>query len=429
MDTSRTGGDDGFLDEIAAGNPRSWRKKGRRTFGSRLQHAAPELQTAPAISNELLLVVRGAFTDNQAEALARKHGLLRLESAAIPLIGATVLRWRIPDGRSPQAVMRDLSNEVRVSLVQRNLRYWTRQAPVQRTEAGDPAEYAVAKLHLAEAHQLARGTDVAIAVIDSGVDATHPELAGVVTTRFDALNSSEGPHPHGTGVAGIIAAHLKLVGSAPGARLIAIRAFSASQMYGAESTSFVLLKALNYAVAQNAQVINMSFAGPRDPLVAEALAAAYARGTVMVAAVGNAGPNSRPLYPGADSHVIAVTATDSADRLFASANRGAYVAVAAPGVDILMPGLDGSYQVNSGTSFAAAYVSGVAALLIDRNPGIKPDAIRAALTSTARDLGPKGRDDGFGAGLTDAFAAVEAASRALGAGATALPPASSEAPR
>src|SRR4029077_8950200 len=120
-------------------------------------------------------------------------------------------------------------------------------------------------LHLPEAQLLVRGTDVAVAVIDSGIDVTHPELAGSVTGTFDALNSREGPHPHGTGVAGIIAAHTRLTGAAPAARILAIRAFAANPADGAESTSFVVIRAISYAVEQKAQVINMSFAGPPDP--------------------------------------------------------------------------------------------------------------------------------------------------------------------
>jgi hypothetical protein len=430
LDDSRVGGgsDDRFLSDIASGDPRSWSDRKKRSVAARSGESRPDVNLPKEVRREVLTVLDGALTESAINALGRRHRVEPIESQAVPLIDATVLRWRIADGRSPDAVTRELSRDVQVRLAQPNLRYFAQQEAPAPSE-GDPSEYAVAKLHLPEAHRLARGTDVAIAVIDSGIDVTHPELAGVIAGTYDALNSKEGPHPHGTGVAGAIAAHARLIGTAPGARLIAIRAFGASQIYGAESTSFVVLKALNYAVSQNAQIINMSFAGPRDPMVAQALAAAFTRGTVLVAAAGNAGPKSLPLYPAADSHVIAVTATDSSDRLFANANRGAYIAVAAPGVDILMPGLGERYQVNSGTSFAAAYVSGLAALLIDRNPGITPDGVRAALTSTARDLGPKGRDDQFGAGLADALAAVEAASRSVSPGATNAQPPAASAPR
>jgi subtilisin family serine protease len=362
-------------------------------------------------------VVDGAPTDAQVDALAQRHRLARIESQSLPLLAATIFRWRIPDNRPLSRVLSELSNDRDVRFSQANMSYRTQDAGSKTPLEGDPGQYALARLHLPEAHLLARGTDVVIAVIDTGIDVTHPELAGAIIGTYDALNSKEGAHPHGTGVAGTIVAHSRLVGSAPAARILAIRAFAANPSNGAESTSFVVLKALNYAVQQNAQIINMSFAGPADPLVQQALAVSSARGIVLVAAAGNAGPNSPPLYPAADSHVIAVTATDSGDHLFAQANRGAHVAVAAPGVDILMPAPEDKYQVNSGTSFAAAYVSGLAALLIDRNPGVTPDGVRAALTSTAHDLGPKGRDDQFGAGLADALAAVQAVSRSVTAGA------------
>jgi subtilisin family serine protease len=115
------------------------------------------------------------------------------------------------------------------------------------------------------------------------------------------------------------------------------------------------------------------------------------------------------LYPAAYRTVIAVSATDSADRLFAASNRGKHIAVAAPGVDLVLPSPEGKYQVTSGTSFAAAYVSGLAALMIERNPSLTPDGVRAKLTATARDLGPKGPDEQFGAGLADAVGALAAA--------------------
>jgi subtilisin family serine protease len=93
---------------------------------------------------------------------------------------------------------------------------------------------------------------------------------------------------------------------------------------------------------------------------------------VLIAAAGNAGTKSPPLYPGADPNVIAVTATDVDDKLFPGANRGRYIAVAAPGVDILVPAPDNSYQLTTGTSVASAEVSGVAALLLERNSQSRP---------------------------------------------------------
>jgi subtilisin family serine protease len=149
----------------------------------------------------------------------------------------------------------------------------------------------------------------------------------------------------------------------------------------------------------------MSFAGPPDPTLQEAIAKAYQKGVVLVAAAGNGGPNSPPLYPAADPNVIAATATDVDDQLFPLANRGNYIELAAPGVDVVLPAPEARYQLASGTSVAAAHVSGVVALLLERNPALSPDDIRKILGTTARALS-KERQDGFAVGLIDASQAL-----------------------
>jgi subtilisin family serine protease len=279
-------------------------------------------------------------------------------------------------------------------------------APAEKPD-GDPAQYTLGKLRLPLAHGLAKGDQVLVAVIDSGVDTAHPEFAGVIADTYDLIDPAEPPHAHGTAIAGAIAAHSRLMGVAPSAKILAIRAFGDSKG-SAESTTFNILKSMNWAVEKNANIINMSFAGPKDPALSRSLAAARQKGIVLIAAVGNAGPKSPPLYPAADANVIAVTATDSDDQLFKASNRGNHIAVAAPGVDILLPSPGGGYQVSSGTSFAAAHVSGIAALILERKRDLKPDTVRKILTSSAKDLGPKGRDIYFGAGLADAYQALTA---------------------
>jgi subtilisin family serine protease len=358
------------------------------------------------VAGLLVAEIDGSLSDAQADALARRHGLARLQSQNFPLIGTTVGLFRITDGRAAGTVSREFGTEISVHSVQPDFRYLLQEQKAALTE-GDPSQYAVAKLRLPEAHTLARGANVTVAVIDSGIDIKHPELVNTIADSFDALGSKEGPHVHGTGIAGAIVAHARLMGSAPAARILAIRAFGAAPN-GAESTSFVILKALDYAASHGAQIVNMSFAGPKDALIERGIAAAAAKGIVMVAASGNAGPKSPPLYPAANTNVIAVSATDAQDKLFAASNRGSHIAIAAPGVDIFLPAPDEKYQMTSGTSFSAAYVSGLAALMLERNPSLKPDEVRAILMKTARDLGAPGRDDLFGAGEADAFAAVSA---------------------
>jgi subtilisin family serine protease len=385
--------------------------------------ARPNVTQAAAnlrvIANELVAEIDGTLTDAQADELARRHRLARVASQSFPLLGTTIGLFRVTDRRAVETVSRELSADTGVRAVQPNFRYVLQQQKLPSIE-GDPAQYALAKLRLPEAHTLVRGANVTIAVIDSGIDATHPELANSIADTFDALGSKEGPHPHGTGIAGVIAAHARLMGAAPEVRILAIRAFGAVA-HGAESNSYVILKSLDYAALHGAQIVNMSFAGPKDAVIARAIAATAARGIVMVAAAGNSGAKSPPLYPAAEPNVIAVSATDAQDRLITASNRGGYVAIAAPGADIFVPAPYGEYQMMSGTSFSAAYVSGIAALMLARNSELQPDQLRSLLMKTARDLGSPGRDNLFGSGEADAFAAVQGAGAASPAPVAAAP--------
>ena len=206
-------------------------------------------------------------------------------------------------------------------------------------------------------------------------------------------------------MAGAIASHIGLLGVAPNAKLIAICAFGGSGGKP-EATSAKIVRGLDYAIAHGAKVVNMSFAGPPDPALAQEMQIAREKGILIVAAAGNAGAKSPPLYPGADPNVMAVTATDEHDRLFNGANQGSYVAVAAPGVNILVPAPNGDVQFTTGTSVASANVSGVAALLLAEKSTRTPEEIRTILVETAKHLGPKGINPQFGAGLVDPLKAL-----------------------
>jgi subtilisin family serine protease len=153
----------------------------------------------------------------------------------------------------------------------------------------------------------------------------------------------------------------------------------------------------------------MSFTGPPDPVTLRSLQAAYKRGIVLIAAAGNAGPKSAPLYPAAYPEVIAVSGSDVNNKSSIFSNRGTFISVAAPGTDITVAIPDGGFEVASGTSFSAAEVSGIAAMMLERKSDLTPEAVRRILEGTAKDIGSKGRDVMFGAGLADAYAAVSAA--------------------
>jgi subtilisin family serine protease len=342
-------------------------------------------------------------------------GLSIMSSQSMPLIGVTTYQVHIDNGQSITAIIQSLAREQIVAGAQANYTYALLQDLAQDPNLagltqgeGDAAQYAIGKLGLVAVHRQLKGSNISVAVIDSQIDVKHPDLDGDIAEQYDAVGAADEPHSHGTGMAGAIASHRRLMGIAPAARIYAVHAFS-SGAASAESTTFNILKGLEWASDKGVRVINMSFAGPRDPSIERALKSAHDRGIVLIAAAGNAGPKSPPLFPGADPNVIAVTATDVNDKLFTGANRGKYVAVAAPGVDILVPAPENTYQLTTGTSVASAEVSGVAALLIERNPNLGPEDVRKILTSSARRLGTKDRDDDFGSGLVDPSRAIQTA--------------------
>lgn len=347
-----------------------------------------------------------ATVDDQ---IAQTFNLQRISSDTNALIGRRIILYRIPDQRDARALVPQVAADARVARAQLNWRYEVNEGRVNKlAQAG--LQYAINLIRLPNALALARGEGVSIAVIDSGVDERHRGLMGSVTKRFDAAGAAGAADvTHGTAIAGIIRSNGTALGVAPAARLLSARAFyKASGFSTAQSSTVILLRALDWSVANGARVINMSFAGPEDRDVAEGIALAAKRGVIMVAAAGNEGPRAKPAYPAAYADVIAVTATDEYDRLYGMANQGGYVAVSAPGVDVLVLTPGNGHGYTSGTSMAAAHVSGLIALALERNGTLTPADVKDLLARTARDLGAAGVDPKFGAGRVDAEALINA---------------------
>ena len=360
------------------------------------------------VSNEMILHVGAEVSPQALDAAARRLGLTPIGSQNLALSGGRLVHFRIANGQVADAV-RMLEAE-KIGIAQPNYVFHLQQdahatAPPPK---GDPAQYVVDKLHLHDAHGIALGANVTVAVIDSLVDAAHPDLAGSIAGQFDAVAATDKPDEHGTGMTGAIAAHRRLLGIAPRARILAIHAFSPDAQHPQQATTQNIVAGIDWAIAKGARVINMSFAGPYDPMLQLALKKARDKGVVLIAAAGNMGPQSPPLYPAADENVIAVTAVDESDKLMPQANQGPHVALAAPGVNVFEAAPRATYNFTTGTSVAAAHVSGVAALILERNPGIDPAVLEEALFSTARDLGAPGRDPMFGYGLVDPYRALNA---------------------
>jgi subtilisin family serine protease len=377
----------------------------------------PDRAPALAVPNEVLIIFRHDAPQN-VEDFARDYRLVHVQSYSDSLLGRTVHHFRISSGdvpvaglpsrsrmrstspRSEQHRKKDdesirekvdaaarmdeyislLSSDPRIESVQPNYVYERKDdhSRQEHSRIGSQGQYVLTKLRIKEAHRLATGARIKIAVIDSGIDATHPELQGAVETELKVVGDSDGPDKHGTAIAGAIVSHGDLLGVAPAARILAVRAFN-----DAGGTTLTITRGMNWSFQSGARIVNMSFAGPEDPLLHREVTAAFNRGLILVAAAGNAGADSPPKYPAAYPEVIAVTATDSDDRVLQQANTGRYVAIAAPGVEIVAPHPGRTYQFSTGTSIAAAHVSGVAALLLERNPRLSADEIRSILVATA----------------------------------------------
>ncbi len=386
--------------------PQQQQQKQQQASSNRPGFNLPPSGERNLVPNEVLVTTPAALPNDVFQAILRRHRLTQIETQDFQLTGRRIHRLRINGNRSVSQVINALRSETQLNRAGANFQYALLQANALNAGDGAGEQYALAKLRLNEAHAIARGQSVVVAVIDSMIDADHPELKGMIVDRFNATGAEDKPHAHGTGMAGAIASQGRVTGTAPAVRVLAAKAFGVASKDG-QGTTFHILKSIEWAAKNGARVINMSFAGPtNDPEIADMLAAARTKKIVLIAAAGNAGPKSPPLFPAADPNVIAVTATDNQDRGFERAVRGKHIAVSAPGVDILVPSTDSGYQLTSGTSVAAAEISGVAALLVERGPTLDADNVRKLLMSSARDLGPKGHDVQFGAGLTDAYQAL-----------------------
>jgi len=297
-----------------------------------------------------------------AAELARRHGLKLLSEWPMPILGVDCYVMETPKGASPEAVAAELSRDPRVA--------WSEPMHLYRGQASPPndplfqAQPAAKVWRLADLHQVATGRGVKVAVVDSRIDARHPDLVGQVQVARDFLPDRPGePEAHGTEVAAVIAAladnRVGIVGVAPHARLMALRAcWQEPAQPGTLCDTLSLARALSFAIENGAQVINLSLSGPDDTLLSRLLDVAIARGATVV---GAADPSlGRGGFPASHAGVVPV-AVDGGDQ----AGRGFLLA---PGRDVPTADAHGGWTLVSGSSFAAAHVTGLAALVREREP-------------------------------------------------------------
>jgi len=294
-----------------------------------------------------------------AASLAREHGLTLVTDWAMPLLGLDCFVMAVPDDQMPESVALALSRDPRVA--------WAQPMNVFRSRGRDdplyPLQPAAQAWHLLSLHELSTGRDVRVAVVDSGVDERHPDLVGQVVLKENFVDSHRDvPEDHGTAVAGIIAARadngVGIVGVAPNARLLALRACWQESSQATLCTSLSLAMALHFAISHDAAVINLSLSGPSDRLLDRLLDVALARNISVVGAVDRKSPDGG--FPASHAGVVAVTDAPGQPALPGT--------LIAPGRDVptTLPGA--RWNLVSGSSYAAAHVAGLFALMRERSP-------------------------------------------------------------
>ncbi|MFY1626639.1 type VII secretion-associated serine protease mycosin [Micromonospora sp. WMMD735] len=283
-------------------------------------------------------------------------------------------------------------------------------------------------LDTTEAHRITKGKDSVVAVLDTGVS-RHPDLRQNLLPGVDTIPGGSGDgrsdrDSHGTGMAGLIAAHGQrnnsgALGIAPEAKILPI--FSTSPK--GDGSPDALAEGIRFAIANGANIINISSVGTKSRELEQAITLALASDIVVVASAGNLPDDTKVGYPASVGDVIAVGGVDQTGRHAPISVSGPEIDVVAPAVDIYSTSINGRYRKGTGTSDATAIVAGAAALVRSKYPYLPAAEVVHRLTATAVDKGPPGRDDEYGYGVIDLVAALTADVPPLGfEGTTVTPP-------
>ena len=365
------------------------------------------------VQNEVLAVGADQASIERAEALGFKAEPIMASEAS----DHTIVRFTVPSGldaaRGEELLSRELPGQrFELNKVYRLYRASARAEPVtldKSLPATAPGNAPTCAANRCFAREVIGWKDtlapcaknLKIGVIDTGIDLSHPAFEGRHIQRFDFAPEGRQPAPnwHGTAVLALLAggAQTSTPGLVPDAEFYSASIFYSDERGDMAADTVSLLRALDQMQTDGVKIINMSFAGPRDSLVAEAIERMSEAGVVFVAAAGNEGPTADPAYPAAYPQVIAVTAVTKDLRNYRYANRGNHIDVSAPGVDVWTAAPGGGAGFNTGTSFAAPYVTAV--LAVEPPETLKQGKADLLDNLAVMDLGQEGRDPIYGRGL------------------------------
>jgi subtilisin family serine protease len=353
-----------------------------------------------------------------ARALSDAYDLREAGNFPLDSLRVQCLVYDVPDDRSLERVLEELKRDPRIESVQINQVF----IGVKGLHSDPYAllSYGATAIHAEQAHRMATGKGVSVAIIDTGVDKDHPDLRGRIAKTVNFVEGGElsfAQDAHGTAVAGVIGARaddgVGIYGIAPEAAMTAVKAcwYPQGARGGARCSSWTLAKAIDYAIVNHAQIINMSLSGPADVLLGRLVDAAQGHGIIIVAAAAQEA--QEPGFPAQVATVTAVVASNARGEVKAPSWGKDDFLLAAPGVEILTTAPRDSYDFLSGSSLAAGYVTGVVALLLQQRPSLLQREIWVLLTSTARPVtGARGVSSAR-MGVVDACAAV---AKLLGSG-------------
>lgn len=324
-------------------------------------------------------------------------GFVVLDEQELGSLGLTITRLRVPRRMTAPAARTLLTTQYPGVLVDLNAVYRPQGQLVL-----PPPDYPAKLIGWGQAPD-ACGEGLRIGLLDTAVDAESPGLRGaqIVQRSFLPAGTEIASTEHGTAIAAILVGRQSAGGAGllPGAELAVAGAFGADPDGSPVADVMALVGGLDWLVGSRTAVINMSFAGDANAVVALALRQVTAGHAIVVAAAGNSGPTAPPAFPADEPGVIAVTAVDNRSQPYADANRGDHIDFAAPGVRIWTPGSTAPGSYHTGTSFAAPFVTAAVAARLANGMTADADGIADSLALTAIDLGVPGRDPVFGRGL------------------------------